>query len=265
MLSRIMKLLVATAATLALGAGSAAAAPSIEGVWSFNGGQVGIQSAAGTLSGTVVSATKFAECTHPVGEAMWTGMAAQPDGSFAGFHQWYAEGTCALDSTLGPTAWRVLEAGSGAYDLRVCFSHPDTTQPVIAPDGTSSGVTWGCYDSTLTAPLPGATTPIPATASTSGITIIKEELKPPSNKKCLSVRRFKIHIHDPQFDPFKTLTVTLGGKKIATHRKGHYIVGTINLIGLPKAAFTIHIHATTVLGHRLSSTRTYHTCIPKIS
>jgi hypothetical protein len=53
-------------------------------------------------------------------------------------------------------------------------------------------------------------------------------------------------------------------KKIATARKGKYIVATINLKGLPKGAFTVKIHATTVLGHTLSASRTYHTCIKKI-
>jgi hypothetical protein len=49
-----------------------------------------------------------------------------------------------------------------------------------------------------------------------------------------------------------------------TARKGKYIVATINLKGLPKGAFTVKIHATTVLGHTLSTSRTYHTCIKKI-
>ena len=31
-----------------------------------------------------------------------------------------------------------------------------------------------------------------------------------------------------------------------------------------KGAFTVKIRATTVLGHHLSASRTYHTCIPKI-
>ena len=62
-------------AVLALGVSVATAANSIEGVWSFNGGAVGIQSLSdGTFQGTVVTPTIFAECVHPAGQIMWTDM-----------------------------------------------------------------------------------------------------------------------------------------------------------------------------------------------
>lgn len=57
--------------------------------------------------------------------------------------------------------------------------------------------------------------------------------------------------------------MTIKGRKIATARHGHYIVATIDLKGYPRGAFTVKISATTVLGHRLSSDRTYHTCAAK--
>jgi hypothetical protein len=79
----------------------------------------------------------------------------------------------------------------------------------------------------------------------------------------LSVRLFKIHLSDPKYDPFKTVSVTIKGRKFPTARKGKYIVATINLKGLPKGAFTVKIKATTVLGHSLSASRTYHTCKKK--
>lgn len=62
----------------------------------------------------------------------------------------------------------------------------------------------------------------------------------------------------------KTVSVTIRGHKIATVRKGKYVVATIDLKGLPKGAFTVKIRATTVLGHHLSANRTYHTCLKKI-
>ncbi len=64
-------------------------------------------------------------------------------------------------------------------------------------------------------------------------------------------------------DPFKTVTITLRGHKIATSRKGKYVVATINLKRLPNGAFKIKVRATTVLGHVLSGRRTYHTCVGK--
>jgi hypothetical protein len=257
----------AIALVLAISSASAVAASSIEGVWSFNGGQIAIQpspSSNGTYMGTVVSATKFAECTHEVGEPIWTNVAEQPDGSYWGLHQWFLGG-CKPNPLRGPTAWRVLEEPTGAHYLRVCFSHPGTTQPTIAASGAPKdpaeyaayGVTYGCYDSALIAPLPVVNN------SSGGVAGSIERLTLPSAKKCLSLRFFKIHLADPQYDPLKTVVVTLKGRRIATKRKGKYIVATINLKGLPKGTFTIKIHATTVLGHHLSASRRYHTCIKK--
>jgi hypothetical protein len=261
---RPRSLLIAIAATLllAVGAASAGAASSIEGIWSFNGGQIGVQRLAnGTYSGTVVVATEFAECAHPVGQEIWTGMTEQPDGSYRGLHQWYfGPPACNENPERGPTAWRVLQEANGSRYLRVCFSHPGTSQPTIAADGSDRGATYGCANSALTALLPGA--------PGSGVAGSKESLTLPSTKKCLSARSFKIHLADPKYDPLKKVTVTLRGhkirsRKIATARRGNYIVATISLRGLPRGAFTIKIHATTVLGHSLSTSRTYHTCNKK--
>lgn len=255
---RSLPIAIAVTLLLTIGAASAGAASSIEGIWSFNGGQIGVQRMSnGTYSGTVVAETKFAECAHPVGQEIWTGMIERPDGSYWGSHQWYfGPPACNENPERGPTAWRVLQAADGSDYLRVCFSHPGTPQPTIAADGSDSGATYGCTNSALTAPLPGA--------PGSGVAGSKEILTLPSAKKCLSARRFEIHLADPKYDPLKTVTVTFRGHKIATSRKGKFIVATINLRGLPKGAFTLKISATTILGHHLSANRAYHTCRPKI-
>jgi hypothetical protein len=254
-----LTLVIAAAMLLGVGVASAGATSPIEGVWSFGGGQIAVQpSAGGTFTGTVVAETKFAECIHPVGQAIWTGMTLQPDGSYFGFHQWYfAAPSCVLDPTLGRTAWRVLEAADGSHYLRVCLSNPGTAQPTVAANGTCVDATYGGVSSALTAPLP-------VVSGKEGVT--KESLSLPSAKKCLSVRLFQIHLLDPKNDPLKKVSITIKGykKKIATARKGKYIVATINLKGLPKGAFTVKIKATTVLGHTLSASRTYHTCKKKI-
>jgi hypothetical protein len=261
-------MLFAVATVLALGVGTAsvgATASGIEGVWSFNGGQIAVQrSSNGTYAGTVVAETKFAECVHPVGQQIWTNMTKQPDGSYWGFHQWYF-GSCQENPQLGPTAWRILEAANGSHYLRVCFSHPGTSQPMIAANGAPKEaseyaayhVTYGCEKSSLLGSVPGT--------EKEGGSKSKEGLTLPSAKKCLGGRRFKIRLRNPMHDPFKTVTITLNGTKIATSHKGNYVVATINLSGLPKGGIlAIKVRATTVLGHHLSAKRKYHACMRKM-
>jgi len=244
-------LLIAFLALLSASVASARARSNIEGVWSFNGGAIAVQPAAnGTFTGTVVTETKFAECAHPVGQVVWTGITPQPDGSYWGFHQWYFEKAgCTLNPTLGATAWRVVEPTKLSRYLRVCLSNPGTTQPKIAAGGTSTAVTYGCANSA---------------AETSEVATFKL-VSLPSTKKCLSLRRFKIHVRDPHNDAFKTVSITLRGRKLAAARSGKYFVATINLKGLPLGTFTIRVHATTVLGQHIAGHRTYHTCVRKIT
>jgi hypothetical protein len=241
------------AAALALvGAASAGASSSIEGVWAFDNGQIAIASLPnGTFVGTVVEETQFAECAHPVGQPIWTGITPQPDGSYWGHHQWYFEGTCAKNPTPGPTAWRVRQEPDGSEYLRVCFSQPGASQPTIPASGPEANVAYGCDDSALTAPLPVAATSSGAEG---------EHLSLPSARRCVSARRFKIHLRDPKYDPLKKVLVTIKGRRIATARQGGYVVATIDLKGFKRGAFTVEIRATTVLGHHLSVARTYHTC-----
>jgi hypothetical protein len=270
-------LLIAVGVSVASAGASSNSSSSIEGIWAFRGGQIAIHpTAGGTFTGTVVVATTFAECVHPVEQSIWTGMTLQPDGSYWGFHQWYSgSSNCKLNPTLGPTAWRVLEGTGGSHYLRVCLSYPGTTQPRIAASGApnspseyaASHVNYGCFDSALTAPLPSPGSGSSGTSSGkagSGVAGSKETLTfSPSNKQCLSLRLFKIHLLEPQYDPFKTVSITIKGRKIASVHRGDYVVAAINLEGLPKGAFTIEIKAVTVLGNHLSDSRTYHTCAKK--
>jgi hypothetical protein len=239
---------------LLVAAGPAAATSPIEGVWSFNGGSVAIQPLPnGTFVGTVVSPTDFAQCSHPIGEQVWTDLSVQPDGSYFGLHQWYFEGTCAVNPRLGPTAWRVLTTSSGAQLLRVCFSSPGTSQPSIAADGTSANVTYGCVDSAPIAPLPAA----------SGSEAFTQSVTLPSARRCVSRREFQIHLRDPANDPLEHVTIALGKRRLLIARRAGRIEATVNLKGLPKGVFTVKIRALTVLGHQISGSRSYHTCLAK--
>ncbi len=257
--------------TLLLVLSVAAVAPAsalspIEGVWSFNGGKVAIHPGPGGIYvGTVVAPTKFAMCTHPDGEEMWTGITPQQDGSYWGLHHWFFETQeCALNPTPGPTAWRVMEAASGAHFLLVCFSSPEQPiQPTIASGGAHTDVTYGCDGSELesaqVAPLPGGS----VQGSRGGKESLSDAVSLPSNKKCFSHRVFQIHLRNPKFDPLQKVVVRLGRHTVTARRHGNTFAATISLKGLPRGRFTVRISVTTVLGHHLSGRRTYHTCVKR--
>jgi hypothetical protein len=259
MRARILRSL-ALAGLLAVGLGIAAAsadaAEPIESVWSFNGGEVAVQAQpGGTLVGTVVAPTKFSECLHPVGEKAWTNVRRQPDGSYWGYHQWYFEtAECVANPTLGLTAWRVLQTPTGSSFLRVCFSEPgSTSQPKIAPDGSSTGATFGCSDSALVSPVPA---------------VKKSEAEKyillPSNASCFGGRKLRVRLLDPAGDPFAKVLVKLRSGKL--HRRAKLkrsqgrITATLNLTGLTAPKFTVKVRAETVLGRHLGAKRTYRRC-----
>ena len=227
----------------------------IEAVWSFNGGEVAIQPQPdGTFVGTVVAPTRFAQCSHAVGERMWTGIRLQEDGSYWGFHKWFFEGpSCQLNPTPGPTAWRVLKTPGGSRILVVCFSSPTGSQPSITPSDGRLNVSYGCFESGLVGPLPDE----------GNVLGFKRSVSLPGARKCFSARAFPIHLKDPVHDPLKSVVVRLGGHSLTVLRHGRTFTTTINLKGLPRGTFTVRIVATTVLGRRLTGSRTYHTCRSK--
>jgi hypothetical protein len=227
----------------------------IEGVWSFNGGEIAVQRAAGNgYTGTVVRETKFAECTHPVGQEIWKELMPQPDGSFWGFHEWYVQQDhkCLTEpSYVGPTAWRVVNSTAGTRFLEVCFSAPGEPQPTISASGATADASYGCSQSALLASL------------SSGTASFNALVTAPRARVCLSRRRLVIHVRDPKNDAFKSMSITIGGRHLHETRQGRYILATINLKGLPKGAFILHISGVTVQGRHLTGSRTYHTCTRK--
>jgi hypothetical protein len=252
---RITIVLLTLLALAVLPSGAAAASP-IEGIWSFNGGQVAVQAQDdGTFTGTVVAPTKFSECFHPAGEVMWTEIRSQPDGSYFGLHKWYfANSDCVPNPTGGLTAWRVLAAADGSKFLRVCFSAPDSpSQPTIAPDGKSQGATFGCSDSTRISALPDVK------QSEAG-----KYLLLPGNASCIGRKKMRIRIKDPVGDPFKRISVKLRSGKVKRRAKltnrPHGAVAILNLRGLPRPTFVVTVRATTLLGAGLTSKRKYRLC-----
>ncbi|HEX4838410.1 MAG TPA: hypothetical protein VFV03_07805 [Solirubrobacteraceae bacterium] len=261
--ARSLLLALPAAVLLCLGVSAATATPAIEGVWSFNGGAVDIQAQPGsTFRGVVTSPTKFAQCSHPVNEDMWTEMRLQADGSYFGLHQWYFEGSCALNPTLGPTAWRVLQSSTGSRFLRVCFSAPGSnSQPTIAADGSSAHVTYGCTDSASIAPLPAIAPHEGAAGSTTtGQISFRQTVGLPTPHKCVRRRTLKIVLRDPAYDPLKEVVIHVNGHKVVDIRSLKKLKKPIVLRNLPSGSFRIKVLAITVLNQRLSGSRAYHSC-----
>jgi hypothetical protein len=268
---RALKLfpIVLLAAFAFTGTATAAAPNEIDGVWSFNGGSVVIQpepnSEGKLLQGTVVIPTKFAaSCEHPAEQVMWTKMEPQADGSFWGLHFWYEgdSATCKEDKLgRGPTAWRVLHESDGAPYLEVCFSHPGTSQPKIAPDGTATEDTFGCEKSSPLASLSEVEVPggNGGSSGVSGVTFSKTVVLP-STTACVSRTSLKIALKDSKYDSLTEVVVKVNGKKVADVKGIKRLKNGITLKKLPSGTYKISVTATTVLKQRLSGSQTYKSC-----
>lgn len=259
--SPIVALLVLVAVSaLAFGDASTKASNSgnpIEGVWSFSGGAVAIQELGdGSYQGTVVNPTKFAVCTHPAGQVMWTAMKEQADGSFWGLHSWFKGGTkCEENPLRGLTAWRVLVGADGTRHLVVCFSRPgDLSQPQIDVAGKCSGATFGpAIESSPLAPLPGSDpNEIPVS--------FERVVSLPDNASCLKRKFLKIRIKHPKYDPIKEVLIKVNGKKVKTVVGTEKLKKPIVLKSLPAGPFRIRVVAITVLDERLTGHKKYTGC-----
>jgi hypothetical protein len=229
----------------------------IEGVWSFSGGAVAIEGLSdGSYQGTVVSPTKFAVCTHPAGQVMWTAMKEQADGSFWGLHTWFVGGDkCKENPLRGETAWRVLVGADGARHLVVCFSTPgDNSQPRIDAAGKCTGGTFGpAIESSALGGLPGSD-------PNGGPITFERIVLVPSNASCLKRKSLTIKLKNPKYDPLREVVVKVNGKKVKAVVGTEKLKKPIVLKNLPEGTFKLGIVATTVLNERLKGTRKYTRC-----
>lgn len=248
-------------ALFCVGTTTAGATSEIEGVWSFNGGEVAVHAiAGGKFEGVVVAPTRFAECTHQLGEAMWTEMTQQPNGAYWGSHQWLFEKSCAKNPEPGPTAWRVLRSSNGTRELEVCFSAPGQTQPTIAPNGTSANASYGCVKSTPTAPLPVVVSGAPSASSKAGRISFATTVLLPRTTACVRRGTLKIKIREPQRDPLREIVIHIGRHRVLDIHSVKRVARGIVLRHLPAGTYTLKIVATTVLGQKLKGSRTYRSC-----
>jgi hypothetical protein len=96
---------------------------------------------------------------------------------------------------------------------------------------------------------------------------IDSVFKLPSTKRCVSRRKFRIHIRRPGGITIQTALVFVNGKRVKVFRAKFFRklrhTAAVNLRGLPKGTFKVRIVVLTTAGKTLKGTRKYHTCTKK--
>ena len=84
----------------------------------------------------------------------------------------------------------------------------------------------------------------------------------PAAKKCISRRKFAIHIRRPSGTAYQSIAVTVNGRTKLRLKglKAKKVKATISLKGLPAGKVTVKITAVTTTGRKAVSKRTYKTC-----
>lgn len=129
---KALSVFVSLAVSLALGVTLALLMPAaqarpladpIVGFWNFSGGVIQVTGGPTSFTGTVVKATRFSECTHPVGEVIWH-ITKQGSG-YVGTHQYFDDTGSCIPGSGGPgkSTWTIVESG-GQLILRQCSTSP---------------------------------------------------------------------------------------------------------------------------------------------
>jgi hypothetical protein len=148
-------------------------------------------------------------------------------------------------------------------DINCCPTHNSFQEPAAG-----SALQVAERDSSV----PPAPETLFAEGTISGGTIRKKPtagsvIKLPSNKKCVSRRKFRIRIRQPGGIKIQTALVFVNGKKVKVlkrkvfRRKRH--TAGVNLRGLPRGTFKVRIVVLTTDGNTLRGTRKYRTCTKK--
>jgi hypothetical protein len=84
----------------------------------------------------------------------------------------------------------------------------------------------------------------------------------PSNRRCLSKRRFRIRIRERRGIRIEQVIVFVNRRRVAT-RRGRRVTAPVDLRGLPKGRYTVNITVITTDGRIIQGKRRYRTCAPR--
>jgi hypothetical protein len=137
--------------------------------------------------------------------------------------------------------------------------------PTPTPGGGDGGASGSGGGGTGGA-MPSTTPPAgPSGPPDAGATLGDQVFSMPAATRCVSRRKFKIHVRRPRGVAFKQLTITVNRKPKVKLKglKARKLNATVNLRGLPKGKVVVKIVAVTTTGAKLTSMRTYRTCAAK--
>ncbi len=140
----------------------------------------------------------------------------------------------------------VFDQGDHILDSTVLLD--ELVVGTAAPGACKAGVTTG--------PAPFVPGAVPPAFGPGGAISI------PSNKACVSRRKFRIRIRKRKGVVYETAIVFLNKKRVRLV-KGKRLTAPIDLRGLPKGRFTVQITVITTSGAIITGTRRYRTCAPK--
>jgi hypothetical protein len=144
-------------------------------------------------------------------------------------------------------------------DINCCPTHNSFQEP---PAG--SAVQVAERDSAV----PPAPETLIAEGTISGGTIRKPRvIGLPSNRKCVSRRKFRIRIRQPGGIQIQTALVFVNGKKVRVVKRRVFqrkrSTANVNLRGLPRGTFVVRIVVLTTEGKTIRGKRKYRTCTKK--
>ena len=144
-----------------------------------------------------------------------------------------------------------------------------TPIPTATPAPSATAAPSGGGSAPAPGPAPPAVTPPPADPAAADPTgeLLGAQLfaLPAATRKCISRRKFAIHVRRPKGMTFKSIAVTVNGRAKVRLKgtKAKKVKATVNLKGLPAGKVTVKITAVTSTGRKAVSTRTYTTCAAK--
>ena len=164
----------------------------------------------------------------------------------------------------GPVTTEIAHSDGGTGSPHA-FAAPGTYDSTATATDLAGFSSLASTQTTVTTPAPppagsgqpAGTGPPAATAATA-----RQVIRLPSNRRCVSRRRFRIRLRRPGGLALRSAVVHVNGKRVKVVR-GRRLRAVVDLRGLPRGRFRVRITVTTRAGRTLAASRRYRTCARK--